>query len=140
MPNDCLNSMTVGGTPEAVHQFKESLKLPDIEGKESIFSFNQLVPIPEEEKNNSYNWCISNWGTKWEPYDVQLSENNQEINIGFYTAWSPPEDWIRAACKKIPGLIINLRYEEMGMNLYGDIFCNGVTYTNKPFEPEDLLY
>lgn len=132
MPNDCLNYMTLTGTPEALAKFKASLELPDMHGKSSIFSFHQLVPAPEEEKKNWYNWCNLNWGTKWEPYEIDIYVGDNEIRLSFYTAWSPPEAWVRAACKKIPGLIIKLSYEEPGMDFAGDIWCDGILYRDVP--------
>lgn len=127
MPNDCHNSMTVSGTPEALKKFKASLELPDIQGKTAAFSFHQLVPVPEE-KLNWYSWCSKNWGTKWEPYDIDMSISESEVDISFYTAWAPPAAWVKTACHKIPGLIIELSYEEPGMDFAGDIFCDEAVF------------
>ena len=125
MPNDCYNGMEVSGTPEALQQFKDSLALPNIKGESVPFAFSQLVPVPEDQKNNWYEWCYANWSTNWEPYDVDISIFEKSVEISFYTAWGPPINWIRAVCKKIPDLVINLNYEEPGMDLYGEISAGG---------------
>jgi hypothetical protein len=39
-----------------------------------------------------YDWCCSNWGTKWNAYEEQevLYDEDDRIDVRFTTAWSPP--------------------------------------------------
>lgn len=40
-----------------------------------------------------YDWCVENWGTKWnveDDVDVVYDENKNEYDISFPTAWSVP--------------------------------------------------
>ena len=39
-----------------------------------------------------YDWRIQNWDTKWDCYDVVVTDDDPEqVEIEFNTAWSPPE-------------------------------------------------
>ena len=39
-----------------------------------------------------YDWRIQNWDTKWDCYDVEVTDDDPECTeIQFNTAWSPPE-------------------------------------------------
>ena len=45
-----------------------------------------------------YDWRLQNWDTKWDAYDVCVTDDDPEqVEIEFNTAWSPPE----AICNKI---------------------------------------
>ena len=40
-----------------------------------------------------YDWCVENWGTKWnveDDVDVSYNKNTDEYDITFDTAWSVP--------------------------------------------------
>lgn len=40
-----------------------------------------------------YDWCVKNWGTKWnveEDVDIVYDKNIDEYDISFQTAWSVP--------------------------------------------------
>lgn len=42
---------------------------------------------------NWYNWCVENWGTKWNVMDdveVEYDSEHKEYIVCFNTAWSPP--------------------------------------------------
>ena len=45
-----------------------------------------------------YDWRCQNWDTKWDCYDVVVTDDDPEsVEIEFNTAWSPPE----AICNEI---------------------------------------
>lgn len=64
------------------------------EKENSDFSLEKLFPMPESEnKDNWYEWNTSNWGTKWDLSDVNVSgriPNSEEVSVSFSSAWSPP--------------------------------------------------
>ena len=67
-----------------------------------------------------YDWRVQNWDTKWDAYDVAVTDDDPEcLEIEFNTAWSPPE----AVCNKIredfPDLAISWFYDEPGMEFAG---------------------
>lgn len=72
-----------------------------------------------------YDWCVDNWGTKW---DVNGDEGNAEetdpniASLYFDSAWSPPIAFYNAMCDM--GWEITAYYFEPGMNFCG-VFDNG---------------
>ncbi len=68
--------------------------------------FEESIELGKQYLNNYkkyghctwYNWCVENWGTKWnvlEDVQVEFDEQNQEYIICFDTAWDPPRGIIR---------------------------------------------
>lgn len=119
------------------------------------YSFNSLVPVPEiilkigyngsacfentgkvsmkeiirklDEDSSGYNWCINNWGTKWDmlkPIEVHRKRN--VIEYCFMTAWSPPIKWLQKVSILFPSLVFSLEYSETGFLLSGaKVFIKG---------------
>lgn len=49
-----------------------------------------------------YDWCCDNWGTKWNAFDVEVEDIDEENDIcwfKFTTAWCAPEGWIKELSK-----------------------------------------
>ena len=44
-----------------------------------------------------YDWCVSNWGTKWNACDVEKADAGDVII--FNTAWGMPEGWVNELAK-----------------------------------------
>lgn len=104
MPNWCDNTLTVTGPDADLHDFIENNSLNE-EGNLSPFLFNQSVPIPEESEDNWYNWCIENWGTKWEAEAYRLEpETPEEL-----TAW---QQWAEAQISSDRRKLAQIRGEE----------------------------
>lgn len=107
----------------------------EIKSGENLFDFNKFIPYPEKfqvldsaseeyRKNNpddwkncprdgynqgGYEWCCSNWGTKWNSYDHQVRTKTEWCYaIYFETAWTWPEPIIRAFMDKYPEVDIDL--------------------------------
>ena len=132
MPNHCSNILTVttsNNTIEPIQKFyAENLETGN--DKEDIsfshLSFGKNVPIPEEKKNDWYNWNCQNWGTKWDAYDVDIDDNNDIFTYYFNTAWSPPTSWLNEVASKYPNLDFTLEYSEPGCDFGGKMnFING---------------
>jgi hypothetical protein len=78
---------------------------------------------------NWYDWCIAEWGTKW---DIGLPEGFEEveiehesITINFESAWAPP---IRAYEKlEAMGFVITASYYEPGCEFCGE-YKDGMDY------------
>ena len=67
-----------------------------------------------------YDWRVQNWDTKWDAYDVVVTDDDPEnVEIEFNTAWSPPE----AICHKIredyPDVSVSWFYDEPGCEIAG---------------------
>ena len=76
-----------------------------------------------------YEWCITNWGTKWGLYDVELTEGdfeNGRLEYTFQSAWSPPVPVVQAMSKQFPSLTFALDYFEGGGGFMGScLYENG---------------
>ena len=128
MPNWCENEVTVvARTEDQIKEFKEYVTAGKCE-----FSFEAIVPMPENVKDTTYNhlgpnadpnwydWSIENWGTKWDTNDVQVVDEYEDFIIySFDTAWSPPEPICAALRDKFPDLNISWFYRESGMEIAG---------------------
>lgn len=110
-----------------------------------LVDFNNLVPYPDEfrlrdedaatldpeefkKKYNcgivrdgynqgGYEWCIANWGTKWNARDVVWVP--QHKTLYFETAWSPVFSIVSALHKRFPEVNIAFEYYERGAGVVG---------------------
>jgi hypothetical protein len=58
-----------------------------------------------------YDWCIDNWGTKWNAiYDEFQEKNNDPHVIHFVTAYHPPIPVMNALACKYPKVSFSLEY------------------------------
>lgn len=137
MPNWCENSLRLKHeNPEMISKIVESL-----ENDKGLFGL--FVPIPKEleetpasfssdekqENNlkefgyaNWYEFCLDNWGTKWDITETyfDVSDDLKEIFISFDTAWSPPIKFYEKLEKL--GFSVDAFYVE-----YGNLFCGRFT-------------
>jgi hypothetical protein len=89
--------------------------------------------------NNWYDWALKNWGTKWDAWDAEVTdEENDHIVYQFVTAWSPPLEWLETVAKPFPSLGLTLTYEDEFNNFSGEIrFEDGVETYHKEEEPDE---
>ncbi len=75
-----------------------------------------------------YEWCIENWGSKWNFSEVSLDTKDIDKGRGkgkgkilytYSTAWAPVTKLIFAMSKKFPTLKFHLDYFERGMQFKG---------------------
>ena len=67
-----------------------------------------------------YDWTVQNWDTKWDCYDVVVTDEDPEnTEIEFNTAWSPPEAICSALREQYPDVSITWFYDEPGMEIAG---------------------
>lgn len=131
MPNWCENALTINGPAEDIQKFKQDGYLDD----EQFLSAKKFLPIPESLRNintvgerldlvlseevepsNWYDWCVKNWGTKWDFCDLSVSKEewleSDANEISFNTAWSPPIALFDFIAKQYPTLSFKLAYLE----------------------------
>ena len=133
MPNHVTNILSVSGDPEKVRAMFEAIKDDKI-GLGSL-DFNKVIPMPahifrgnlgmaEREKygkENWYDWSISNWGTKWNAYDVRyIAHDDNHLVLEITTAWDTPQGIWDALTEQ--GFEVNGRYygEMEGVDSIGD--------------------
>jgi hypothetical protein len=93
MPNWVYNYIKVTGKKENLERFKDDVALSD----QKVFSFDKFVLKPEDTSSWAisgfpgwYVWGLENWGTKWDCWDAELSEEKDHLSYKFITAWSAP--------------------------------------------------
>lgn len=115
MPNWCSNKVTVK------HKEAERINF-------AIDNFNEgkfceaFVPLPNGEWN--YDFCVTNWGTKWDvgnDGDVVVEDPNTVV-FYFDSAWAPPAAVYEAMVAQ--GYEIEALYNEPGMAYCGKIVGN----------------
>jgi len=146
MPNWCANKLWISGAVDS--EYIDNI-LTHIKSEEEDFDFEKVLPYPEEyasrdremrelgcvkfrEKygvdaddgfnSGGYNWCVQNWGTKWNACDAEVVRNYPcSVLIGFQTAWSPPIPVIQKLSELFPGCMFTLQYYECGMAYQGRV-------------------
>ena len=67
-----------------------------------------------------YDWRVQNWDTKWDCYDVEVTDDDPDcLEVQFETAWSPPEAICVALREQYPDLAISWFYDEPGCEIAG---------------------
>jgi hypothetical protein len=90
MPNHCKNILVITSDNAGLLQsLMDELKQADTY---EVDFLSKLVPFTEETNYVwDYDWCVENWGTKWDIFDVTYASlEGDTLTISFSTAWSPP--------------------------------------------------
>ena len=67
-----------------------------------------------------YDWRIQNWDTKWDAYDVVVTDDDiEQVEIEFNTAWSPPEAICNQIREDYPDVSVSWFYDESGCEIAG---------------------
>ena len=148
MPNWCVNELTItSNNKEQLKQFIEKVRDPE---NDTELSLTKLFPCPEEllsadstfykslndesakllimkyGQTNWYEWCIANWGTKWDVENVELKNcDDHYVCYCFDSAWSPPTKWIVHVALMFPDLYFFLKYDETGVGFMGVYKAHG---------------
>lgn len=73
-----------------------------------------------------HEWCIANWGTKWNASNPQLQdEAPQRLCYTLETAWAPPVPVFKELSKHFPEAEITLDWYEGGMAMRGTVRYRG---------------
>ena len=134
MPNWCNNTLEIKSSDrDLLERYKaaiESGKLlelcrpqPDYETTDVFPTFprdgNENTPVKKSEA--WWDWCVQNWGTKWDIDTDQMSDvtiDGDELSVSFCTAWSPPVEALQFAAER-DGFTFKLFYEESGVGFAG---------------------
>ena len=87
---------------------------------------------------NWYDFCIAEWGTKWEPRldeNVPFDSNGNVLTVWFDTAWSPPIPIYHAL--EAMGFEVEATYIECGMGFVG--YYRAGTDTTEDFEQFTII-
>ena len=83
--------------------------------------FYETYDFPDGKNDDRwYHWCIDNWGTKWELSELDIDyQDDEQLELTFSTAWSPPEGIVEKLREKYPKLNFSCFYDEPGMEAAG---------------------
>ena len=140
MPNHCHNRVTFYSA-----NTEDVAKLKKIFTDESTFT--QIIPEPDwpntpnkdgelpvkhedpwltyrwsngRQDDRWYNWRVMNWDTKWDCYDVVVTDDDPEsVEIEFNTAWSPPEAICNEIREQYPDVSVSWFFDEPGCEIAG---------------------
>ena len=129
MPNHIQNKLSFTCTEERLKAILADLATDNEEEGKTDFDFNKVIKMPEDifkgalgtaereryGKNNWYDWSIENWGTKWNAYNTEVSDDG---TLCFWTAWEAPHPVIEALARKYPDVHIRHEWadEDLGRN------------------------
>lgn len=137
MPNWCNNVLILN--EDSNDSILKVLK--DYIDENGNLVFDRIMPMPEELRgttsptpddmnedtkkqlilkygaDNWWDWCVQNWGTKWEPDCISADDGH----VSFSTAWSPPIGIVKQL-SKLTGRDFRLTYIEEGMDFCGEYF------------------
>lgn len=127
MPNWCANRLTL------THPDSQALDAA-VESFESGRFLEHFVPLPDNEWD--YNFCITNWGTKWDVggagSEVSRLDHNT-VELTFDSAWAPPIEAYRVMVNQ--GFDLEAFYYEPGC-----AFCGRVVGTGDQFDDDYREY
>ena len=67
-----------------------------------------------------YDWRLQNWDTKWDAYDVVVTDDDpDQFEVEFNTAWCPPDSVCNALREQYPDLSVSWFYDEPGCEIAG---------------------
>ena len=148
MPNWCENDLTIKGPQTTLLEIE---KLIGLDKTPPEFDFNKIIPYPLEYaeldkkaeamrktdhpdrfkikdgfNSGGYEWCIKNWGTKWNVGENDLwwtksDKPTPKISLSFSTAWSPPEPIIKSLASQFLDCSFYLKYRESGEGFKGTL-------------------
>ena len=143
MPNWCSNHITVRGTNQAEIQrladaFKRGefcdavIPVPEVlKNPETTTNYGDPVKQAEADRIRAeavaatgyqswYDFCTSNWGTKWDigdEHSIEIDEDGLGFSGSFDSAWAPPMGVAEELVNQ--GFQVTLYYYEPGMGFVG---------------------
>lgn len=89
-----------------------------------------------------YDWCMANWGVKWDASDVEVASVTEEsgltdLTISFRTPWGPPSEGMATISRRFPDIRFRLEYFECGMGFKGvQVYESGevVEYSSSDYD------
>ena len=87
---------------------------------ENDFGISHRFKSTDRADDRWYDWRLQNWDTKWDAYDVVVTDDDPEnVEIEFNTAWSPPEAICSAIREQYPDVSVSWFYDEPGCEIAG---------------------
>ena len=147
MPNYCNNVVEIRGPRRVVkalvdhrldfqkiHPMPKDLDItagregPDDSPEQKALVAKEKANLKKYGHKNWYDWCVAEWGTKWnaggdnDAMMVDYDEDQADTAIALFqfdTAWAPALGVLERLKSDHPELWISCRYSEPGMGFYG---------------------
>ncbi len=126
-----------GGYEKVTEQAKEVwiAKYEDKDSAERHFELGRKMYLNQQKYGYStwYDWCIDNWGSKWNACNCELVDNNMVV---FQTAWSPVKPIIEKLAELFPKVGIFYQYaeEQIGYYVGEEEYADGVLEYSNDFD------
>ena len=142
MPQYVYNILEVYGPDSDIRDFiSKSAK------EEAIFSFESLLPVPEELKNELplkiNDWKLENWGTEYDPYNDDSTPweiFDHKALIPFMSCWNPPTVFLENVSSLFPTLTFFNQFADEGINFVGtETFRDGELIEEEDFFATDVV-
>jgi len=116
--DDAINNWSKNADPED----------PIFKTKEDVIAYGKRVSdnIKKYGSKDWYDWCVKNWGTKWNACNTIYAEDCPD-EIQFDTAWSDVRELILKMSKLYPKITIEYDYAEEQAGYYAGrcVYKNG---------------
>ena len=117
MPNWCSNNLTIEHEDSAmVDRFVKAYE----EGN----TCNEFIPKSEDIGDGWFDWCVNNWGTKWDigcdnnqAHGLKPTRVGNQVTVTFDSAWAPPIRLYEKLDRL--GFMVDATYFEPGMAYCG---------------------
>ena len=87
---------------------------------EGDYGISQRFKSTDVADDRWYDWRLQNWDTKWDAYDVTITDDDPDrFEVEFNTAWSPPEAICSAIREQYPDVSVSWFYDEPGCEIAG---------------------
>jgi hypothetical protein len=115
MPNWCQNTAVINAPKPVIDEIRTVLTKQDPE----LLAW--MRPMSADQRDNWYDWCCTNWGTKWDITSAFVGDDVEEdsITFSFDTAWGPPIEAFRSWAERDGRVTYRLSYIETGMMFTG---------------------
>lgn len=122
--------------------YPERLEALDIQRQELEEAGTKWSDLPKDGYNQGgYEWCIENWGTKWNAFDISIESEK----ILFNTAWATPMPIWNEIARRIPAgvqMVVEYADEDKGANCGILIFQHGelLSEVSEDAMPDPVLF
>jgi hypothetical protein len=119
MANHCMNTIVFSG--------------------ENLSLIRDMIKDIQEENRKGYGWIPEGFSSSYEHalFDVDITDNDNEIIFNCWTKWMPPMDEMLYVCFGTD-IKFSIEYEELGMEVFGKCFYDGASNEFYDFSLDDL--
>ena len=87
---------------------------------DTTFGKSLKFPSTGHTDDRWYDWRLQNWDTKWDAYDVAITDDEpDQLEVECETAWSPPEAICNQIREDYPDLSVSWFFDEPGCEIAG---------------------